>query len=359
MSCIAAVRAGWLVAHWKGKAMITNEVTTMRQEKISAPLRLALAALLLFAGSFSSLHAQPNTYPNKVVKVVVPQPPGGGFDFVGRLLADRMGKQMGQSFIVENKPGSGTLIGTDFVAKAAPDGYTLLVGSVSNLAINPGLYRNLPYDSLKDFEPIGLAVAYSYTLMARKDLPLASLKDVITYAKANPRKLTYASAGNGSGQHVLAAALWHLAGAEITHVPYRGAQAAYQDLLGGRVDLFFDLSPTARVQVDAGTVKALAVSGNVRNPMHADVPTILETGVAALELESWFGYFAPAKTPSDVLARLRSQLAQVIAAPDVVDIFRKAGGKPMSLNTAETRALVQRDVERWTKLVRDADIKAE
>lgn len=359
MSCIAAVRAGWLAAHWKGKTMITNEVTTMRQEKISASLRLALAAVLLFTGAFSSLHAQPNTYPNKVVKVVVPQPPGGGFDFVGRLLADRMGKQMGQSFVVENKPGSGTLIGTDFVAKALPDGYTLLVGSVSNLAINPGLYRNLPYDSLKDFEPIGLAVAYSYTLMARKDLPLTSLKDVITYAKANPRKLTYASAGNGSGQHVLAAALWHLAGVEITHVPYRGAQAAYQDLLGGRVDLFFDLSPTARVQVDAGTVKALAVSGNVRNPMHADVPTILETGAAALELESWFGYFAPSKTPNDVMARLRSQLAQVIAAPDVVDIFRKAGGKPMSLNTAETRALVQRDVERWTKLVRDADIKAE
>lgn len=339
--------------------MTTTEATIMMREKISSPLCLALTALLLFASSFSSVHAQPNTYPNKVVKVVVPQPPGGGFDFVGRLLADRMGKQMGQSFIVENKPGSGTLIGTDFVAKAAPDGYTLLVGSVSNLAINPGLYRNLPYDSLKDFEPIGLAVAYSYTLMARKDLPLASLKDVIVFAKANPRKLTYASAGNGSGQHVLAAALWHLAGVEITHVPYRGAQAAYQDLLGGRVDLFFDLAPTARVQVDAGTVKALAVSGNVRNPMHADIPTILETGVAVLELESWFGYFAPSKTPPDVLARLRSQMALVIVTPEVVDIFRKAGGKPMSLNTAETRALVQRDVERWTKLVRDADIKAE
>lgn len=339
--------------------MTTTEVTMMRRGKISSPLRLALTAVLFFASPFSWLHAQPNNYPNKVVKVVVPQPPGGGFDFVGRLLADRMGKQMGQGFIVENKPGSGTLIGTDFVAKAVPDGYTLLVGSVSNLAINPGLYRNLPYDSLRDFEPVGLAVAYSYTLMARKDLPQSSLKDVIAFAKANPRKLTYASAGNGSGQHVLAAALWHLAGVEITHVPYRGAQAAYQDLLGGRVDLFFDLAPTARVQVDAGTVKALAVSGNVRSPMHADVPTILESGVAALELESWFGYFAPSKTPPEVLARLRSQLALVIAAPEVVDIFRKAGGKPMILNTSETRALVQRDVERWTKLVRDADIKAE
>ena len=304
-------------------------------------------------------HAQGSNYPNKVVKVIVPQPPGGGFDFVGRLLADRLGKQMGQSFVVENKPGSGTLIGTDFVAKSAPDGYTLLTGSVSNIALNPGLYRNLPYDSLKDFEPLGLAVSYSYTLMARKDLSLGSLKDVVAFAKANPGKLTYASAGNGSGQHVLAAALWHLAGVEITHVPYRGAQAAYQDLLGGRVDLFFDLSPTARVQVDAGTVRALALSGGARNPLHPDVPTIQETGVAALELESWFGYFAPAKTPPEVLTRLRADLAQVIAAPDVTEAFRKAGGKPMSLNASDTRALVQRDVQRWTRLIRDADIKAE
>jgi tripartite-type tricarboxylate transporter receptor subunit TctC len=326
---------------------------------IPGPLRIVAAALLVAAASLPLAHAQGSPYPNKVVKVVVPQPPGGGFDFVGRLLADRLGKQMGQSVMVENKPGSGTLVGTDFVAKSAPDGYTLLVGSVSNLALNPGLYPNLPYDSLKDFEPLGLAVAYSYTLMARKDLPLASLQDVVAFARTNPRKLTYASAGNGSGQHVLAAALWHLAGVEITHVPYRGAQAAYQDLLGGRVDLFFDLSPTARVQVDAGTVKALAVSGAARNPMHAAVPTIQETGTAALELESWFGYFAPAKTPPEVLTRLRSDLAKVIAAPDVTEAFRKAGGKPMNLSTGETRVMVQRDVERWTRLIRDAGIKAE
>ncbi len=284
-------------------------------------VRLAPALLLAVASLFTTVQAQ-TAYPDKVVRVVVPQPPGGGFDFVGRLLADRMGKRMGQSFVVENRPGSGTLIGTDLVAKAPSDGYTLLVGSVSNIALNPGLYPKLPYDSLKDFEPLGLAVSYSYTLMARKDLPLNSLKDVVAYAKANPKKLTYASAGNGSGQHVLAAALWHLAGADITHVPYKGAQAAYQDLLGGRVDLFFDLSPTARVQVDGGTVRALAVSGGARNPMHPAVPTIQESGVAALELESWFGFFAPAKTPADVQAKLRAELAQVIAAPDVTVAFR-------------------------------------
>ncbi len=317
------------------------------------------AALLLAAVLAVAPAAAQSAYPSRPVKVIVPQPPGGGFDFVGRLLADRMGKQMGQAFVAENKPGSGTLVGTDFVAKAPADGYTLLVGSVSNLALNPGLYRNLPYDSLRDFEPLGIAVSYSYTLMARKDLPLNSLREVVAYAKANPRKLTYASAGAGSGQHVLAAALWHLAGVELVHVPYRGAQAAYQDLLGGRVDLFFDLAPTARGQVDGGTVKALAVSGGARNPMHPDLPTISESGVAQLELESWFGLFAPAKTPPDVLEKLRTELAKVLAAPDVAEAFRKAGGKPAALGAADTRTLVQGDVQRWTRLIRDADIRAE
>ena len=314
-------------------------------------------SLLALTGFHMGVSAQ--AFPNKAIKVVVPQPPGGGFDFVGRLMADRLGKQVGQAVVVENRPGSGTLVGTDAVAKAAPDGYTLLVGSVSNLAINPGLYRNLPYDSLRDFEPVGLAVAYSYTLVARKDLPVNSLKELVAYAKANPRKLTYASGGNGSGQHVLAAALWHLAGVEMVHVPYRGAQAAYQDLLGGRVDVFFDLSPTARGQIEAGTLKPLAVSGSNRLAFHPDVPTITETGVTALELESWFGLFAPAKAPAEALERLRAETARIAQAPDVVEIFRKAGGKPLNLNANETRALVRRDVERWTKLTRDLDIKVD
>ncbi len=327
-------------------------------DRLSRGLFQALLATLALT-VFSATPAAAQVFPNKPLKVVVPQPPGGGFDFVGRLLADRLSKQLTQPVVVENRPGSGTLIGTDAVAKAAPDGYTLLVGSVSNLAINPGLYRNLPYDSLRDFEPVGLAVAYSYTLMARKDLPFNSLQDLVAYAKTSPGKLTYASAGNGSGQHVLAAALWHLAGVELVHVPYRGAQAAYQDLLGGRVDVFFDLSSTARAQVDAGNVKALAVSGSARLAVHPTVPTINETAVAVLELESWFGLFIPAKTPSEVAAQLRVELAKVISAPDVIDIFRKAGGRPLALNPADTRALVKRDVDRWTKLTRDLDIKPE
>ena len=316
-----------------------------RRETLTGALALSLGG-----GAFGQ-----GAYPNKPLRVIVPQPPGGGFDFVARVLADALGKALQQSVLVENKTGSGTLIGTELAAKAEPDGYTLLLGSISNLALNMGLYRKLPYDSLRDFEPLGLAVAYGYTLMGRKDLPYKSLKEVLAYAKTNPGRLTYASAGNGSGQHVIAAALWQMAGVELTHIPYRGAQPAYQDLLGGRVDLFFDLSPTARTQIDAGNARALVVSGPARQPTLPDVPTILETGIK-LELESWFGLFAPARTPAKILERLRHELEIVIASKDVSNTFRKAGGRSLSLSLAETRALVKRDVERWSKRVRELGI---
>jgi tripartite-type tricarboxylate transporter receptor subunit TctC len=297
-------------------------------------------------------------FPNKPLKIIVPQPPGGGFDFVGRTLAEHLGRALGQGVVVENKPGSGTLVGTDAAAKAAPDGYTLLVGSVSNMVLNSGLYASLPYDPVRDFEPVGNAVAYSYTLMARKDLPVASLAELLAKAKAQPKAFTYASAGNGSGQHVIAAALWHQAGVELLHVPYKGAQAAYQDLLGSRVDVFFDLAPTARGQISGGTVKGLATSGAQRNPMHPDLPTLRESGVD-LDLESWFGLFAPAKTPPAALARLRSELLKVANLPEVKEIFTKAGGRPMPLSADDTRAMLARDLDRWTRLVRAAGIKIE
>jgi len=319
--------------------------------------RRQLLAALATAGMLPAARAQAD-FPSKPLKIIVPQPPGGGFDFVGRTLAEQLGKVLGQSVVVENRPGSGTLVGTDAAAKAAPDGYTLLVGSVSNMVLNSGLYASLPYDPQRDFEPLGNAVAYSYTLMARKDLPVASLAELLAKAKAQPKAFTYASAGNGSGQHVIAAALWHQAGVELLHVPYKGAQAAYQDLLGGRVDVFFDLAPTARGQINGGTVKGLATSGAQRNAMHPDLPTLRESGVD-LDLESWFGLFAPAKTPPAALARLRSELLKVANLAEVKETFSKAGGRPLPLGADESRAMLARDLARWTPLVRAAGIKAE
>jgi tripartite-type tricarboxylate transporter receptor subunit TctC len=314
---------------------------------------LTLPALCAASGAWAQ-----SDFPNKPLKIIVPQPPGGGFDFVGRTLAEHMAKGLGQSVVVENRSGSGTLVGTDAAAKAAPDGYTLLVGSVSNMVLNSGLYPTLPYDPVRDFEPVGNAVSYSYTLMGRKDLAVTSLADLLAQAKGKPKAFTYASAGNGSGQHVLAAALWQQAGVDLLHVPYKGAQAAYQDLLGGRVDVFFDLAPTARGQINGGTVKGLATSGAQRNAMHPDLPTLRESGVD-LDLESWFGLFAPAKTPAAVLARLRAEVQKVAALPEVRDIFTKAGGRPLPLSADEVRSMLARDLERWTRLVRAAGLKAD
>jgi tripartite-type tricarboxylate transporter receptor subunit TctC len=300
--------------------------------------------------------ATAQTYPSQTIKIIVPQPPGGGFDTVGRILADKLGPLLGQTVLVENRVGAGTLVGTEAAAKAPSDGYTLLLGGLSNIALNPGLYAKLPYDPLKDFTPVGLAVTWSYTMVARKDLPYKDLKELVVFARGNPEKITFASAGRGSGQHIAMAVTAQLAGVKLTHVAYKGAQAAYQDILGGRVDLFFDISSTARAQVDGGSVRALAVSSRDRQTMHPNVPSVMETGVAPLDMESWFGLFAPAATPAPVLARLRADFAKVVAMPEVAELFAKTGGRIMKLSLAETEALLKRDVERWTKLIQDAGL---
>lgn len=318
-------------------------------------------AIALAAAAFLVPHASASaqSWPDRPIKLIVPQPPGGGFDTVARILADRMGPLLGQPVVVENRTGAGTLVGTEAAARAPADGYTLLLGALSNIALNPGLYAKLPYDPLKDFTPVGLAVTWSYTMVARRDLPQKDLKELIAFARANPEKVTYASAGKGSGQHIAMAVTEKLAGVKFTHVPYRGAQAAYQDILGGRVDVFFDISSTARAQVEGGTVRALAVSSKERQPFHPDVPSVFETGVAPLDMESWFGLFAPAATPAPVLAKLRADLAIVLARPDVSELFAKTGGRVLKMSPEEAEKLVRSDIERWTRLIKDAGVSAD
>jgi tripartite-type tricarboxylate transporter receptor subunit TctC len=311
--------------------------------------------MICLGGLALAVHAQ--SFPNRVIKVVVPQPPGGGFDAVARTLAEPLSQEIGQPVIVENRPGAGTIVGTEAVAKAEPDGYTLLLGASANLALNPGLYKNLPYDP-KDFRVVGLAATFSYTLAARKDLPLNSLREIIDYARANPGKLTYASGGNGTGQHIAAAVTFHVAGVKLTHVPYKGAQAAYQDLIPGRVDMFFDNSATARAHIQNGRVKALAVSAPQRIAYHPEVPTVREAGVD-FEQVTWVGYFAHAGTPAPVLAKLREAFDKAMAKPEVPAMLEKRGAFPMRLPAREAEALVASDIEKWTRLIRSAGISAD
>jgi tripartite-type tricarboxylate transporter receptor subunit TctC len=244
------------------------------------------------------------------------------------------------------------------VAKAEPDGYTLLLGASANLTLNPGLHDKLPYDP-KDFVPVGIAATFSYTLAARNDLPPASLREIVAYARANPGKLTYASGGNGTGQHIAAAVLFKGAGVDVTHVPYKGAQAVYQDLIPGRVDLFFDNSATARPHIEGGRVRAVAVSSPERLAYHPQVPTVRETGVLDFDMVTFVGYFARAATPPAALARLRADFDKVMAQPEVAAMLEKRGARPVRMTVREAEALVARDLEKWTRLIRSAGIRAD
>ena len=319
----------------------------------------AMAAAAGGAFAQTATDAQTAAWPTRNITLIAPNPPGGGFDTVARVLAERMRPLLGQPIVVENRTGAGTRIGTQAAAKAPADGYTLMIGALSNIALNPGLYDKLPYDPARDFKLVGLAVTWSYTLVARRDLPQQSLVELIAFAKANPEKITYGSAGNGSGQHVAMAVTEKLSGVKLTHVPYRGAQEAYQDLLGGRIDLLFDISSTAKPQVEGGAVKALAVSSKERQPFHPDVPSVYETGVAPLDMESWFGLFAPAGIPDPVLAKLRKAMADVMAMPEVQELFAKSGGRVSKLTAAEAEEKVRSDIARWTTLIPQAGVKGD
>jgi tripartite-type tricarboxylate transporter receptor subunit TctC len=316
-----------------------------------------LVGIAIALAGISTASAQ--SWPSKPVRIVVPVTAGSATDVTARVIADHLAPLLGQPVVVENRTGAGTRIGTQAAAKAPADGYTLLIGALSNIALNPGLYEKLPYDPARDFKLVGLAVTWSYTLVARRDLPQQSLVDLIAFARANPEKITYGSAGNGSGQHVAMAVTEKLSGVKLTHVPYRGAQEAYQDLLGGRIDLLFDISSTAKPQVDGGAVKALAVSSKERQPFHPDVPSVHETGVAPLDMESWFGLFAPAGTPEPILAKLRKAMADVMAMPDVQELFAKSGGRVSKLTPAEAEAKVSSDIARWTALIPQAGVKGD
>lgn len=317
---------------------------------IKSKMVAALAIMALAAA------ASAQNYPTRPIRVIVPQPPGGGFDLVARMIAEPLARVMGNPVVVENRPGGGTIVGTEAVAKSEPDGHTILLGANANIVFNPGLYAKLPYGPKADFVPIGLATFNPYTLVARNDLPFNSLKEIVDYARANPGKLTYASAGNGTGQHIAAAVTFDRAGIQITHVPYKGAGPAYQDLIPGRVDLFFDNSATAQPQIQERRVKAIAVSTPERIPPLPNVPTVRENGVD-FDLEAWIGYFVRTGTPAPIVARLRADFDKVLAMPELTDLLQKRGYRTVRMSPKETEAMVAQDIDKWTNLIRNAGIR--
>lgn len=316
--------------------------------------RSALAASCIHAAIAGvSLPALAQNWPDKTIRIIAPSAPGGGFDLTARMFAEKLGPALGANVVVENKTGAGTRLGTEIAAQSAPDGYTLVIGSLSNFAHNAAIYKEMKHDPVEDFVVLGIPVMFSYTLVARPDFPIKTLKGVIDYARANPEKLTYGG-GKGTGQQTAMAVVSSIAGVKLLPVPYRGAQAVYQDLLAGRIDLYFDNSSTARPLVEAGRVIPIVVSAKKRLPFHPDIPTVRETGVADFDQESWFGLFAPAATPQPIVARLRAEMQKVAGNRDVQAFWEKSGGVALNMPIAEQEKMVADDALRWKKLIADA-----
>jgi len=314
-----------------------------------------IAAVLMSLG-FGVATAQAQTgYPDHPVRIIVPIAPGGSYDLVGRHLADALSKRMGQAFVVENKPGAGTVVGTQAAAQSEPDGYTLVVGGLSNMAFNSALYAKLTYDPLKDFVPVALVYKFGYVMVGRKDLPQPNVQDIVAEAKANPGSVTVATAGVGTGQHLVAAAFVKAAGIKALEVPYKGSPPAFTDLLAGRIDLFFDSIAAGLRFIQSGQARGLAVLSSKRSPLAPDVPTMSEAGVPGLDVDSWLGVFAPAKTPPDVIARLRREIRA--ALPDLKDRFEKSGGEAWDVADDKLDGFVRSEHESWTRLIRDAGIR--
>jgi tripartite-type tricarboxylate transporter receptor subunit TctC len=312
------------------------------------------AVLAPLACGVEAAQAQ-TAYPDHPVKIIVPIGPGGSYDLVGRHLADVLSRRTGQGFFVENKPGAGTVVGTQAAAQSEPDGYTLLVGGLSNMAFNSALYSKLGYDPLKDFVPVALVYRFGYVMVGRKDMPQTNLKDIVAAAKARPGSITVATAGVGTGQQLVAAAFMKAAGVKLLEVPYKGSPPAFTDLLAGRIDLFFDSIAASLPYVQSGQARGIAVLSSKRSPLVPDVPTMSEAGVAGLDVDSWLGIFAPARTPPEIIAKLRGDVRASL--PDLKERFERSGGEVWDMPDDRLDRFVMSEYENWTKLIREASIK--
>jgi len=312
-----------------------------------------LASVLLSAGTAS---AETNYYPDRAVKIEVGYAAGGPLDVVARLIGDKLAQIWGKTVVVENVSGASGNIAADRVAKAVPDGYTLLLASNVNIAVNPKLYKNMPFDPVKDLVPI-TQVAYSPNiLVVPNDLPVKSVQELVTFAKANPGKVSFASAGVGTTQHLAGELFKTIAKVDIQHVPYRGATPAITDLLGGRVSMFFGPPSSLLGLVKEGKVRALAVTSAQRFPAAPDLPTMIEAGYPGFVAVLSVGWMAPAGTPKDVIDSIYKDTAKALAAPDVRERLQKIGTEPMGTSPAEFAADIQREVPQWAEVIKAAGL---
>jgi tripartite-type tricarboxylate transporter receptor subunit TctC len=333
--------------HYPRKSLVGETIMTLRIQPA------IVAALVMLGAAATPLLAQ--DYPSRAVTIVVPQPPGGGTDIISRVMADQLSRQFKQTFVIENRAGAGTVVGSAVAAKAPPDGYTLLAGLNANMAVNPSLFKTLAYDPVRDFTPVGMMAEYPFVIVVSKDFPAHSVKELIALAKAKPGEINFASAGNGSGQHLSMELFKLMTGTNLTHVPYRGAAPAYADVISGRTPVFCDNLSSALGQITGGNVRALAVTSKQRAPLLPDVPTVAET-VPDFENTVWFGLWAPKKTPQPIIAALHAQMETAVTDATFKERVTKDGGKPMTTPLADIEPMVKAEITKWADVVKRANI---
>ena len=309
-----------------------------------------LAAIVAAFAAISPARAQ--DYPSRIVRIVVPQTAGGGTDTFARAIGQKLSERWGQSVVIENKAGAGGVVGTDFVAKSPPDGYTLLVTYEGSQAINQSLYEKLPFDSLKDFEPVATIAVTPFLLIVGPRVEARSLKEFIAYAKANPDKMTYGSAGNGSVNHLLGEMLKTEADIRLVHVSYKGAPAAIGDVMGGHIDAAFASMPSVISSVQSGVVRALAVSSAKRVAVAPEVPSIAESGFPDFDVNPWWGILAPAGLDPAIAKKINTDVSEILKTQDMQDVLAKQGATPLIMSADAFKNLLARDIEKWRKVVK-------
>jgi tripartite-type tricarboxylate transporter receptor subunit TctC len=313
---------------------------------------IALLALAWMSGAVAQ------AYPTKPVRMIVAVPPGGPADTLARLVGPRLSEALGQTVVIDNRPGANGIIAYETAARSTPDGYTF-VAVAAGVAINPSLYRKVPYDPIKDFAPITLGITVPNILVVHPSVKAGSVKELVALAKATPGKLTFASAGNGTSGH-LALELFRLTTAiDVIHVPYKGGGPALADVMGGQVQALFSIALAATPQVKAGRLRALAISSANRSPVAPDLPTIAELGLPGFEVVGWFGWLAPAKTPPGIVDRLHTEIVKVLAMPEVKQRLLSQSTEPVGNSPAQFAAFIKSEHAKWGKVIRDANVRVD
>ena len=316
---------------------------------------ILLAAITLVAPPMAGAQA----YPSRPVKLVVPFPPGGSLDIAGRLIAQRLTEMWGQAVVVENKPGAGGNIGADFVAKSTPDGYTILLGALSTHAVNPNLYAKMPYDAVKDFAPITLIATTPNVLVVNAATPVGNVREFIAWTRANPGKLAFGSGSNGSAGH-LAGELYKVdTGTDAVHIPFKGGAPATQALLAGDTQFMFDNLANAMAQVKAGKLKALAVTTAERSKLVPELPTMAEAGLQGFDISTWYGLFAPAGTPTAIVAKWNADVTKILTTPDVRAKLMADGAEPAPDTPEQFAQMISRELAKYARIIKASGAKVD